>query len=295
MWLWANCWLLDLWNAIDGSYCTFEAYGELGNCKRPECRDPEYPNPHDRAGYSGELMCGLYKPTNVISISYSGAEVDLPESYQQRQCAEIMKLGLQGATIVISSGDDGVGGFSSPAAPSGCLGPNQDVFNPQFLASCPYILAVGSTVLQENGTAGETPEEATDRFPSGGGFSNIYEAPEWQKDIVAKYIEAANLTFEGYEGGGGNYSNAHSGIGRYNKLGRAYPDVSANGDHFVISSGGELLRIGGTSASAPLWGSIITLINEERLAAGKGPVGFIHQVLVSFSYIYPNNKNEVVG
>ncbi|KAI1374799.1 subtilisin-like protein [Hypoxylon crocopeplum] len=276
----------NLWNAIDGSYCTFEAYGEKGNCARPECRDPVYPNPHDRAGFSGQLMCGVYKPTNVISISYSGAEIDLPPSYQQRQCAEIMKLGLQGSTIIISSGDDGVGGFPSPGAPTGCLGPARDVFNPQFLATCPYILAVGSTVLQTNGTPGVTPEEATDRFPSGGGFSNIYDAPDWQRDIVGKYLEAAQLPFEGYEGGGGNYSNVENGTGRFNKLGRAYPDVSANGDHFVISSGGELLRIGGTSASAPLWGSIITLINEERLAAGKGPVGFVHQVLYSHPEVF---------
>ncbi|KAI2632647.1 putative alkaline serine protease AorO [Hypomontagnella submonticulosa] len=276
----------NLWNAIDGSYCTFEAFGETGNCKRPECRDPVYPNPHDRAGYSGQLMCGVYKPTNVISISYSGAEIDLPPSYQQRQCAEIMKLGLQGSTIIISSGDDGVGSFPSPTAPSGCLGPARDVFNPQFLATCPYILTVGSTVLQTDGTPGETPEEATDRFPSGGGFSNIYPAPEWQKDIVASYLEKANLTFQGYEGGGGNYTPVNAGAGRFNKLGRAYPDVSANGDHFVISSGGELLRIGGTSASAPLWGAVVTLINEERLAAGKKPVGFIHQVLYSHPEVF---------
>ncbi|XDG03575.1 hypothetical protein ABKA04_003190 [Annulohypoxylon sp. FPYF3050] len=276
----------NLWNAIDGSYCTFEAYGESGNCVRPECRDPEYPNPHDRGGYSGQLMCGVYKPTNVISISYSGAEVDLPESYQQRQCAEIMKLGLQGTTVIISSGDDGVGGFPSPAAPSGCLGPERDVFNPQFLASCPYILAVGSTVLQTNGTPGVDAEEATDRFRSGGGFSNIYEAPEWQKEAVDGFLAKANLTFEGYEGGGGNYTNPRAGIGRFNKLGRGYPDVAANGDHFVISSGGELLRIGGTSASAPLWGAVITLINEERLAVGKAPVGFVHQVLYSHPEVF---------
>ncbi|KAI1106426.1 subtilisin-like protein [Jackrogersella minutella] len=282
----------NLWDAIDGSYCTFEAYGETGNCVRPECRDPEYPNPHDRGGYSGQLMCGEYAATNVISISYSGAEVDLPESYQQRQCAEIMKLGLQGTTVVISSGDSGVGGFASPAAPSGCLGPQRDVFNPQFLASCPYILAVGSTVLQANATPGVDAEEATDRFRSGGGFSNIYDAPDWQKDAVEGYLAKANLSFDGYEGGGGNYSNAHAGIGRFNKLGRAYPDVAANGDHFVISSGGELLRIGGTSASAPLWGSIITLINEERLAVGKGPVGFVHQVLYSHPEVF---KDITIG
>ncbi|KAI8634505.1 peptidase S8/S53 domain-containing protein [Xylariaceae sp. FL1651] len=278
----------NLWNAIDGSYCTFEAFGESGNCKRPECRDPDYPNQHD-GGYKGGLDCGLYKPTNVISISYSGAEAELPASYQQRQCAEIMKLGLQGSTILIASGDDGVAGFSTYSNPTGCMGPNHNVFNPQFLATCPYILAVGSTYLPTNGTAGKDPEVATARFRSGGGFSNIYDMPDWQKDNVARYLSTAKLGFDGYEGGGQNYSTAKSGVGRFNKIGRAYPDVSASGDNFVIANGGELLRIGGTSASSPLWGSIITLINEERLAAGKKPVGFIHPVL----YAHPEVFNDI--
>jgi len=37
--------------------------------------------------------------------------------------------------------------------------------------------------------------------------------------------------------------------------------------------------LGGTSASAPVFASIITRINEERLAAGKTAVGFINPVL----------------
>ncbi|KAI0550421.1 peptidase S8/S53 domain-containing protein [Xylaria curta] len=278
----------NLWNAIDGSYCTFEAYGEKGNCARDECRDPSYPNPHE-GGYKGTLNCGVYAATHVISISYSGAEAELPASYQQRQCAEIMKLGLQGTTIMIASGDDGVAGFSTYANPTGCMGPQHDVFNPQFLASCPYILSVGSTYLPTNATAGRDAEVATTRFRSGGGFSNIYDAPEWQAEIVKGYLARANLSFEGYEGGGTNYSNARSGIGRFNKIGRAYPDVAANGDRFVIASGGELLSIGGTSASSPLWGSVVTLINEERLAAGKKPVGFIHPVL----YAHPEAFNDI--
>jgi tripeptidyl-peptidase-1 len=35
----------------------------------------------------------------------------------------------------------------------------------------------------------------------------------------------------------------------------------------------------GTSLAAPLWSSILTLINEERTAVGKGPVGFVNPVL----------------
>jgi tripeptidyl-peptidase-1 len=37
----------------------------------------------------------------------------------------------------------------------------------------------------------------------------------------------------------------------------------------------------GTSVATPVWASILTLINEERLAAGKSTVGFVQQVLVS--------------
>ena len=67
-------------DAIDGSYCTYSAYGETGN---DPVLDPTYPDPN---GYQGQLMCGVYKPTNVISISYGEQEQDLPAYYQQRQC-----------------------------------------------------------------------------------------------------------------------------------------------------------------------------------------------------------------
>lgn len=39
---------------------------------------------------------------------------------------------------------------------------------------------------------------------------------------------------------------------------------------------GEFGLVFGTSASSPVVGSLITLINDARLAIGKGPVGFIN-------------------
>lgn len=60
--------------------------------------------------------------TNVISISYGGQESDLPGAYQQRQCNEFMKLGLQGVSVVLASGDSGVAG------PGGCLGSGNNIF-----------------------------------------------------------------------------------------------------------------------------------------------------------------------
>lgn len=82
------------WNtfldAIDGSYCNYKAFGEKGDCNTPDCQDPVYPD-NNPGGYTGKLQCGVYKPTNVISISYGGGEADLPDYYMLRQCSEWMK------------------------------------------------------------------------------------------------------------------------------------------------------------------------------------------------------------
>ena len=48
-----------------------------------------------------------------------------------------------------------------------------------------------------------------------------------------------------------------------------------------IGVDGTLSLVFGTSASAPVVASIITLINDARIAIGKGPVGFINPVVRS--------------
>ena len=92
-------------DAIDGSYCAYVAFNETGNDPK---LDPKYPDsrPH---GYRDRLQCGVFKPTNVISISYGRTELALPASYAKRQCLEFLKLGLQGVSVFASSGDLGVG------------------------------------------------------------------------------------------------------------------------------------------------------------------------------------------
>jgi len=105
--------------------------------------------------------------------------MDLPASYQQRQCAEIMKLGLQGTTVVVSSGDSGVGYARGTNNPN-CLGPTGQAFVPDFPASCPYITAAGGSYLPRGANVRIDAERAVDRFPSGGGFSNIYPVRHFQ-------------------------------------------------------------------------------------------------------------------
>lgn len=150
-----NTWL----DAIDGSYCTYSAYGETGN---DPALDPVYPDTIDANGYKGQLMCGVYKPTNVVTISYGVYENDLPAYYQQRQCNEFLKLGLQGVSIFVASGDTGVGGYPDGTYGDGpyygCLR-DDDVFAPTQPNSCPWLTNVGATKVYDGKTVLE-PESA---------------------------------------------------------------------------------------------------------------------------------------
>jgi tripeptidyl-peptidase I len=225
----------------------------------------------------------VYKPTNVISVSYSGGELDLPASYIKRQCDEFMKLGMQGVTTVMSSGDYGVGSYPGDFnLTTGCAGPKGTIFYPQTSSTCPYVLSVGSTVFERNPTTGSRcnlTEVATDRFASGGGFSNYFDVPAYQAAAVETYFATTPLSFSGYLEIGNNYSAVGNGV--YKIGGRGYPDVSAIGDNFVFRSNGKWGLVGGTSLSAPVWASVLTRINEERLAAGKKTVGYVNPTFVS--------------
>ncbi|KAK2609355.1 hypothetical protein QQS21_002136 [Conoideocrella luteorostrata] len=257
--------------AIDGGFCSVN----------PD-RDP------------GE-MCDTFAPTNVISISYGGSEylvsptvlkvgrifpmpsrtfVHKPMLTKphliQRQCNEFMKLGLQGISVVVASGDDGV------ASPFGyCLGPHHDVFVPDNPSGCPFITSVGSTTLPPGSNVGDA-EIATTRFSSGGGFSNVFDTPSWQSRAVGNYLLRHNPNYFAY--------NTTDGVipdkgGVYNRNGRAYPDIAAVGDNGVVVTGGRLSLSGGTSMSAPIIAAIFNRINEERLNLGKGPIGFANPAL----------------
>ncbi|KAI9731285.1 MAG: Tripeptidyl-peptidase sed1 [Claussenomyces sp. TS43310] len=264
-------------DAIDGSYCSYSAYGETGDSNL----DPPYPDPAP-GGYKGALQCGVYKPTNVISISYGGQESDLPPSYQERQCNEFMKLGLQGVSVVVASGDSGVAGPSGDDSANGCL-LNGTVFSPDFPATCPYITTLGATYLPSGADVTKDEEVAVTRFPSGGGFSNIYPIPDYQASAVAHYFKVSDPAYKYYEATNGSGIGAHGGI--YNRIGRGYPDFAGIGDNVLIFNAGTPSLIGGTSAATPLFASVLNRINEERLAANKSTVGFVNPTLYANPHV----------
>lgn len=79
-----------------------------------------------------------------------------------------MKLGMQGVSVVLASGDSGVAGPAGDDNSDGCLGTGQ-IFSPDFPATCPYITTVGATFLPQGGNVYKDQETAVTRFGSGGG------------------------------------------------------------------------------------------------------------------------------
>ena len=127
-------------------------------------------------------------------------------------------------------------------------------------------------------------------FGSGGGFSNYFSRPGYQDEAIDTYFAQHDPGYPFYDYNGieltqpGNNIGANGGL--YNRIGRGFPDVSANGWNFPIVYDGRVLPEGGTSQAAPTWAAVLTLINEKRSEAGKNPVGFVNPVLYAHPEVF---------
>lgn len=58
--------------------------------------------------------------------------------------------------------------------------------------------------------------------------------------------------------------------------GRAGPDVAAQGEKIPIIVNGNAAIEFGTSASSPIFASVISLVNDRLIAVGKPVLGFLN-------------------
>lgn len=61
--------------------------------------------------------------------------------------------------------------------------------------------------------------------------------------------------------------------------GRAYPDVVAVGHNLEISWNRKFMPIDGTSASAPIFAGVVSLVNSQRVSHSMPPLGFLGPLL----------------
>ena len=141
---------------------------------------------------------------------------------------EFQKAGAAGITLLLSSGDNGVNA-ATPGLPS-CT--DNGRFTPGFPASSPFVTAVGGTQFSTQSEAicsqvtqlgipttcnsvGEIASSIStgSRITSGGGFSDVFSMPDYQKAAVSSYLKGL--------------SSKAAPSSFFNASGRAYPDIAA--------------------------------------------------------------------
>ena len=111
---------------------------------------------------------------------------------------------------------------------------------------------------------------------SGGGFSEYYDQPTFQKATVAGYFAAVK----------GTTNDPYAG---FNASKRAYPDVSLAGANYLVITGIETYGLYSTSAAAPVVAGFFSNINAARLAAGKGSLGWVNPALYTNPSAFVND------
>lgn len=195
----------------------------------------------------------------VHSVSYGNDEVQQTSDEYMYSCnTEFMKLASKGISVLFASGDQGVWGRTGFGTE----------YHPDFPADSPYITAVGGTDFATKSTIGDESAWAD----GGGGFSNVFAQPSWQADAVESFFST---------------STDLPSSSLYNSTGRGYPDVAAlagtQNAYLISYKGGKFSAVGGTSAACPVVASIFSIINNERIAAGKSTMGWLNPFIYSNS------------
>jgi len=223
---------------------------EVAGAVAPGARIVVYFAPNTDQGFHDAITTAAQDAVNkpsVISISWGGPE----DSWTQQSASAMLEActdaAAVGVTVTAAAGDDG--------ATDGVTDGKLHVDLPACL---PPVLACGGTRL--NSSNGKISSEVVwneltqNEGATGGGVSNIYPLPSYQA--------AANVPLQP----------------ETKFAGRGVPDVSGDADPvtgYAVRVDGKNTVIGGTSAVAPLWAGLITLINQHLGQA----VGYVQPAL----------------
>ncbi len=224
---------------------------QVAGAVAPGARIAVYFTPNTDQGFIDAITTAVHDQTNkpgVLSISWGGPESGWSAASRTSLDNACQSAAALGVTITVASGDNG--------SSDGGTGNNVD-----FPAASPHVLACGGTLLEGSGTKISSEvvwnDQASGGGASGGGVSTVFALPTWQRN--AKVPAASSSTG-----------------------GRGVPDVAGDaspesGYNVLVDGSTEV--VGGTSAVAPLWAGLITLVNQSLVGAGKSAAGFINPTL----------------
>jgi kumamolisin len=218
-------------------------------------------------GFINGLARAIYNeslPASIISISWGSYE----ESWtgQARDAIEDLLKDAKALNITVCCASGDLGAWD---------GDPEGEFHVDYPASSPYVLSCGGTTLRPEQ---EDPDQrevvwrevvwserqvvwAKEKYlASGGGQSMHFGKPEWQRRDDGRLADLRK---------------------------RGVPDVAGFADPrngFTISVSGVEMRVGGTSAAAPLWAGLIARINEnlEKSVGYLNPLLYHHDCEAAF-------------
>ncbi len=218
---------------------------EVAGGAAPGARLVVYFAPNDDRGFIDALKAAVHDrehDLSVLSISWGRPEDEWSPSARDAFNEVLHEAALLGVTVLASAGDQGASaGRSSGLAV-------------EFPASSPYVLACGGTRLRA--TRARIRDESVWNDLSrgfgatGGGVSAVFARPGYQR--------AARVP-----------------AGPRRRTGRGVPDVAADADPetgHLVRVDGRWLRLGGTSAVAPLWAGLVARLGQA-LDARLGLLG----------------------
>jgi tripeptidyl-peptidase-1 len=256
----------------------------------------------------------------VVSVSYGWGESEQcdvspcsvgedSKAYVARSNKELAKLAAKGISVLVSSGDTGAQGLGDADSQT-CSNTKVPPFNADYPSNSPYVTGVGATMLMgDSSQTGGSPYcgdgssqfspcsagtgyEVACSYPrakitGGGGISLFQDRPSWQESAVSSYLK--------------NSSNNIPPSSYFKATGRGNPDVAYNGHNYLIydtNEGGQapsVFPVDGTSASAPGFAGLVSLLNGYQLTATGKPLGFLNPLFYQNAEVFTditegNNK-----
>jgi kumamolisin len=227
---------------------------EVAGAIAPGSHIAVYFAPNTDQGFVDAITNAVHDTTrkpSVVSISWGASEDSWTAQSRTAMNAALQDAANLGVTVIAAAGDNG----STDGAGDGKL-------HVDFPASSPYILACGGTTL--NGSNGKISSEtvwnemANNEGVTGGGVSNAFALPDYQKNASVPKQPQTNFA------------------------GRGVPDVAGDADPatgYQVLVSGQNVVVGGTSAVAPLWAGLVALMNQQL---GE-PVGFLNPKLYALA------------
>jgi len=231
----------------------------------------------------------------VLQDNCSALGIPNAQVYVERTELEFAKVVSRGLTVIASSGDTGSPGDSNDDCTN-----KKHPLGPAYPATSVWITTVGATDLKNTGAAkpkaGPPPicsnaqcvcSTSTDEvactlgnsgFTTGGGFSVYNAQPSWQATAVSKYL-ASNATYPSKT--------------LFNSSNRAFPDIAALGNNILNIVSGQIQFVGGTSASCPIIGGMVSQLNNWRLNNNLPVIGHFAPLIYQMYADMPSAFHDV--